>query len=91
MCRLARASGGCCSIRSRIPAKLLDVAAAHADVVERLSGDSRAWMLQDTEMTEHGSYLVPRDARGGSGSLADPGLMRLDDASQRQPPAQAAP
>jgi arylsulfatase A-like enzyme len=73
------------------PGETRDVVAAHADVVERLRGDLWSWMRQDTEMTEHGGYLVPRDARGGSGSLGDPGLMRLDDADQRQPPAQAAP
>jgi arylsulfatase A-like enzyme len=73
------------------PAETRDVSADHPDVVERLRGDLWSWMREDLDMTEHGGFVVPRDARAGTGLLGDTGLMRLDDPAQGQPPAQAAP
>jgi len=73
------------------PGEVVDVSAAHPDVVARLQGDLWSWMRQDSAMTERGGYLVPNDARVGRSGAGDVGLMRLDDVPEQPPPASAAP
>lgn len=73
------------------PGETTDVAAAHPVVVARLQGDLWAWMRLDTDMTERGGYLVPRDARVQAGPEGDVGLVRLEGGDGTAPPAQAAP
>ena len=72
------------------PDETTNVAAAHPDVVARLQGDLWAWMRLDTDMTERGGYLVPRDPHAVTGSPGDVGLVRIDEGGDA-PPAQAAP
>ena len=73
------------------PGETQDVAAAHPDVVSRLQGDLWAWMRLDTDMTERGGYLVPRDARVRTAPEGDVGLVRLEEGEGEGPPPQAAP
>ncbi len=59
------------------PGEVRDVSAAHPDVTARLQSELWLWMRRDTEMTERGGYLVPRDASGRAPSGVDLGLVRL--------------
>jgi arylsulfatase A-like enzyme len=73
------------------PGETEDVSSAHADVLSRLQGELWSWMRRDPDMTEHGGYLVPRDARVRSGSDGEMGLVRLEGDKEDPPPAQATP
>src|ERR1019366_4153910 len=63
--------------------------AAHPGGVARLEGELWAWMRRDTDMTERGGYLVPREGGASSTGNGDLGLVRLGD--DGSPPAQASP
>jgi arylsulfatase A-like enzyme len=73
------------------PGETEDVAAAHADVVARLQGELWSWMRLDPDMTEHGGYLVPQNARLRSTGDGDVGLVRLEGGNEEPPPPQATP
>jgi arylsulfatase A-like enzyme len=60
------------------PGEERDVAAEHADVVERLKQALIQWMEQDTGMRMREGFLVPRDAGGAKGGGDESGLVRLE-------------